>query len=97
MKPFVSDLDHNERVQSQSAVGLIRNLVMEVSSADDRFFVTINESFIRTKFQRPHEISLVCIGPLTNLALALKTYDDIRDKIKEVYVMGGNYNGEFQS
>lgn len=96
MRRFVSNLHHNERVQPQSAVELIHKLVMEVSSADDRFFGAINEYFIPTIFQRPHEISLVCIGPLTNLALAFKTYDDIRDKIKEVYVMGGNYNGEFQ-
>lgn len=40
-------------------------------------------------------MTLICIGPLTNLALALKTYDDIRDNVKEVYVMGGNYNGEY--
>lgn len=40
-------------------------------------------------------MSLVCIGPLTNLALALKTYDDIRHNIKEVYVMGGNSNGAY--
>lgn len=45
--------------------------------------------------QRPNEVSLVFIGPLTNLALAIKTYDDLRDNIKEVFLMGGSHKGEF--
>ncbi|KAG5896290.1 hypothetical protein JTB14_008846 [Gonioctena quinquepunctata] len=39
----------------------------------------------------PAEISLICVGPLTNLALAIKLYDDIADKIKDVWIMGGNH------
>lgn len=42
----------------------------------------------------PHEISLICIGPLTNIALAIKVYPEIKDKIKEVFIMGGNHRGE---
>ncbi|XP_018577544.1 uncharacterized protein LOC108915879 [Anoplophora glabripennis] len=38
----------------------------------------------------PNEIYLICVGPLTNLALALKLYDDLYSKIKEVWIMGGN-------
>lgn len=51
--------------------------------------------YIFTSRQRPHEVSLICIGPLTNLALALKTYDGLRDNMKEVYLMGGNSSGEY--
>ncbi|KAJ8920672.1 hypothetical protein NQ315_004811 [Exocentrus adspersus] len=38
----------------------------------------------------PNEIYLICIGPLTNLALALKLYEDLDSKIREVWIMGGN-------
>lgn len=38
----------------------------------------------------PGEITLVPIGPLTNLALALRLEPQIADKVKEVILMGGN-------
>ncbi|KPL95275.1 nucleoside hydrolase [Vibrio splendidus] len=39
----------------------------------------------------PREITLVAVGPLTNLALALKAAPDIVDLVKEVVVMGGAF------
>lgn len=44
--------------------------------------------------ENPGEISLVCLGPLTNVALAIKVYDDFACNVKEVFLMGGNYTGE---
>lgn len=43
----------------------------------------------------PNEIHLICVGPLTNLALTLKLYDDLYSKIKEVWIMGGNVTGTY--
>jgi len=40
--------------------------------------------------ENPGEITLVPIGPLTNLALALRLEPQIADKVKEVILMGGN-------
>ncbi|XP_063989849.1 nucleoside hydrolase-like [Diachasmimorpha longicaudata] len=40
--------------------------------------------------ENPNEISVVCLGPLTNIALAIKVYPEILDIIKEFYIMGGN-------
>lgn len=39
--------------------------------------------------KQPGEITLIMLGPLTNLALALKKDSSIVEKIKEVYIMGG--------
>lgn len=39
---------------------------------------------------QPGEITLVAVGPLTNLALALQLDPGIVDKVMEVVVMGGN-------
>jgi len=38
---------------------------------------------------KPHKITLVCIGPLTNVALALRREPRIADAIYEVVIMGG--------
>jgi purine nucleosidase len=40
----------------------------------------------------PGEISLLCIGPLTNLALAHAREPDLPELVDEVWVMGGNVN-----
>lgn len=40
----------------------------------------------------PHQVSLVAVGPLGNLALALKLAPDIAALVKQVIVMGGTVN-----
>ncbi|XP_055608123.1 nucleoside hydrolase-like [Uranotaenia lowii] len=52
----------------------------------------VNELYRRLN-EQPGEISLIFIGPLTNLALCLKMYPDVRTKIKDLFVMGGNRHG----
>lgn len=42
----------------------------------------------------PHQISLIGIGPLTNIALAIKAFPEIKDNIKDVFIMGGNHKGK---
>ncbi len=37
----------------------------------------------------PGEITLVCIGPLTNIALAIRQEPRIVENVKEVFIMGG--------
>ena len=40
----------------------------------------------------PGEVSLLCIGPLTNIALALKREPDLDELVDEVWIMGGAVN-----
>lgn len=48
-------------------------------------------AIIRLAKSRPGEISLVCTGPLTNLAIALNVEPDLPKLLKQVVVMGGAY------
>jgi inosine-uridine nucleoside N-ribohydrolase len=43
----------------------------------------------------PNQITLICVGPLTNLALSLRLYDSFADSIKDLWIMGGNYTGPY--
>lgn len=43
--------------------------------------------------QFPGEITLVAVGPLTNVALAMKADPELPARIKEIYIMGGNKEG----
>jgi len=47
--------------------------------------------------QYPNEISLLCTGPLTNLALAVSLDPSIVNKFKSITIMGGTYNEQGNS
>ncbi len=47
---------------------------------------------IRLAKQRPGEITLVCLGPLTNLAIALNVEPAMTELLAGVVLMGGAYN-----
>lgn len=49
-------------------------------------------AFIEAVRKYPGEITLVTLGPLTNMALALAQAPDIAAQIKDCYVMGGTAN-----
>jgi purine nucleosidase len=50
------------------------------------------ELIIETLMQSPRKITLVPVGPLTNIALALKGEPRIKDKIERIVLMGGAFN-----
>ncbi|XP_071085417.1 nucleoside hydrolase-like [Haliotis cracherodii] len=50
-------------------------------------------ALIRLVNKFPGEITLVPLGPLTNIAMALKMDPEFGKKVKDVFVMGGNYKG----
>jgi purine nucleosidase len=47
------------------------------------------DALVRAIRERPGEYTLVTLGPLTNIAMALRQAPDISTKLRHVYVMGG--------
>lgn len=50
------------------------------------------ELIVDTLLESPRKVTLVLIGPLTNIALALKGEPRIKDKIERIVLMGGAFN-----
>lgn len=48
-----------------------------------------SDYIIEQIMSRPGEITLVCIGPLTNIALAIRQEPRVVQNVKEVFIMGG--------
>ncbi|XP_011157223.1 inosine-uridine preferring nucleoside hydrolase [Solenopsis invicta] len=44
----------------------------------------------RITSEDPDNISVICLGPLTNIAMAMKLYPEFANNVKEFFVMGGN-------
>lgn len=49
-------------------------------------------AIIRLSYEYPGELTLVCAGPLTNLAIALNVEPSLVDRLAGVVVMGGAYS-----
>lgn len=43
--------------------------------------------------KNPGKIALICLGPLTNLAIATRLYDNFAKSVQELWIMGGAYSG----
>ena len=44
---------------------------------------------VRTVMSRPREVTLMAIGPLTNIALAIRTEPGFAENVKQLVIMGG--------
>ncbi len=68
--------------------GLGGSMVAEPDrSASD---LSATELIYTTARARPGDVTLLALGPLTNLAVALQAHPDLVDLVDEVVVMGGN-------
>lgn len=50
------------------------------------------DTLIRLAAENPGELSIVCIGPLTNIAMAIIKDPDFVRNVKSLYIMGGSNN-----
>lgn len=83
--PLLKDFEHAEAVHG--AGGLGGDLRPETGIPPAQGFAP--DEIVRRCRDSPGEVSLLCIGPLTNLALAHAREPDLPDLVDEVWVMGG--------
>lgn len=86
VKPLFQELITNDAVHGTNGLGGIE-LPASRCMVDPRFGPDL---IIDTVRAHPHEVTIVAIGPLTNLALALARDPALPSLVKEVVIMGGS-------
>jgi purine nucleosidase len=86
--PLVKDHEHADQVHGEGGLGGELFPDTGVPSADEH----AANAIVERARESPGELSLVCIGPLTNVALALRLEPDLNELLDEVWVMGGAVN-----
>jgi purine nucleosidase len=87
-RPLVKEFEHAEYVHGEGGLGGELHPETGIDSADGFG----PDEIARRCRESPGDISLLCIGPLTNVALAHAREPDLPDLVDEVWVMGGNVN-----
>lgn len=86
-----------EKIQREHAVNAMIRLVSENQNQVRNLSVASAPSAVAVllKMCLP-QVSLVALGPLTNLALAVRLDPHFPRKLKDLYIMGGNMEGKPQ-
>ncbi|GGI42619.1 nucleoside hydrolase [Mammaliicoccus stepanovicii] len=85
-KPLLNKLSTAEHVHGHNGIGnYIINTSQNLSTISDN---AVNAMY-NTIMQSEEPITLVPIGPLTNIALLLSLYPETKNNIKEIVLMGG--------
>ena len=83
--PLLKEWEHADQIHGEGGLGGSLFADTDVPSADGHAV----DAIVETARDAPGEVSLLCIGPLTNVALALGREPDLPDLLDEVVVMGG--------
>ena len=95
--PFKSDPDHldREKILAKEQRDEDGKYIFPQWSESMRPFEVEEKSsidfIIEQVHKYPHEVTIICIGPLTNMATAINKDPSIIPLIKEIRIMGGGY------
>jgi purine nucleosidase len=86
-RPLVRQLEGARHVHGDNGIGGASLPASQRATGSDRGPAAI----IRMAFSKPGEYTLVCLGPLTNLAIALNVEPRLPEMLGGLVVMGGAY------
>lgn len=79
------------RVHGEDGLGGCAERYGRVAADFDGFHEQLAHDFIyETCARAPGTVSLVCLGPLTNVALALSMHPELPQLVREIVIMGGS-------
>ena len=84
--PLVKPLNTAARFHGETGLDGALNYPAAVSAADPRHAVAFQRDILLSSREK---VTLVTMGPLTNIAILLKTYPEVIDHIEEIVMMGG--------
>lgn len=84
-KPLFRELETAEHVHGSDGLGYAKFEDSPYSLYEKNAVETIYEEAIKSE----GNLNLIAVGPLTNIALLLLAYPDVKDMIKRITIMGG--------
>ncbi|MDQ7992698.1 MAG: nucleoside hydrolase [Propionicimonas sp.] len=87
-RPLMRDWESAEDVHGDGSGGLSMDRDGVTESGEHGV-----DALLRLTAERPGEVSIVAIGPLTNIAMAVVKDPAFAARVKSLYVMGGSNNG----
>lgn len=87
-RPLVKDHEHVSHIHGEGGLG--GDFFPDTGIASEEGFAP--DAIVEAARESPGEISLCCIAPLTNVALALRREPNLNELLDEVWVMGGAVN-----
>lgn len=86
--PLLKEYESAEYVHGEGGLGGELFPETGTPSADEHAV----DAIVRTAREHPGEVTLACIAPLTNVALAYQREPELPDLLDEVWIMGGAVN-----
>lgn len=88
-KPLFKDLVLSEAAHGKSGFGEVELEEVKFSVSDRSAIEAMKDTILNSE----QKITIVAIGPLTNIALLIKSYPEVIKNINQLSIMGGACNG----
>jgi inosine-uridine nucleoside N-ribohydrolase len=88
-RPLKGNTIHAHSVHGKTGLGEAKIVLREGEEWWEKFPGSADELILKLAYQFPNELTLIAVGPLTNLALGIQRNLEGMKKLKEIVIMGG--------
>ena len=93
VKPLKKRMVHDLNVHGKKGLGNLIEVTDTQKKTINRRGYGVCEAMRDTIMANKNQITIVCLGPSTNLAKTLEKYPNVKNYIKKVVLMGGSLDG----